>query len=280
MSHDARFHLAGLMGFPVMHSRSPLIHGHWMREHGLQGAYVPLAVAPAGLDAALRALPALGFAGVNLTIPHKEQALRIVDEVSPLAKRIGAVNCIIARKDGSLEGRNYDAFGFIESLREGSRSFDFTTAPAVVMGAGGASRAVLAGLIDEGVPEIRLINRSPQRAIALAAEFGAPVRAVKWEERHAALGGAGLLVNTTSQGMQGEPPLDLMLTDLPKEALVTDIVYVPLETPLLREARLQGNATVDGLGMLLHQARPAFEDWFGVKVAVTPALRREIEATL
>lgn len=280
MSHDARFHLAGLMGFPVMHSRSPLIHGHWMREHGLKGAYVPLAVPPAGLEAALHALPSLGFAGVNLTIPHKEEALRLVDEVSPLARRIGAVNCIIVRKDGSLEGRNYDAFGFIESLRQGAQGVDLSSAPAVVMGAGGASRAVLAGLMDEGVPEIRLINRSVQRAQALAAEFGGTVRAVKWEERAGALADAGLLVNTTSQGMQGEPALDLPLDDLPVDALVTDIVYVPLETPLLREARLRGNKTVDGLGMLLHQARPAFEDWFGVKVDVTSALRKEIEATL
>ena len=198
----------------------------------------------------------------------------------PRAKRIGAVNCIIVRKDGSLEGRNYDAFGFIESLRDAARGFDFAKGPAVVMGAGGASRAVLAGLMDEGVPEIRLINRSQQRAEALAAEFGAPIRAVKWDERQAALSGASLLVNTTNQGMQGELSLDLLLHDLPTDALVTDIVYVPLETPLLRDARLRGNQTVDGLGMLLHQARPAFEDWFGVKVAVTPALRREIEATL
>jgi shikimate dehydrogenase len=280
MSHQERFLLAGLMGWPVMHSRSPKIHGYWLQQHGLAGVYLPLAIRPQGLEAALRALPALGFAGVNLTIPHKEEALRIVDRVAPLARRIGAVNCIVVQQDGSLEGRNYDAFGFVESIRQSAPDFAFNKAPTVVIGAGGASRAILAGLIDEGVPQIRLINRSPARAQALAQEFGAPVQAVAWEERAAALDGAGLLVNTTSQGMVGEPPLDLNLSALPVNALVVDIVYVPLQTPLLREAAARGNRTVDGLGMLLHQARPAFEDWFGVKVAVTAQLRELIVATL
>ena len=280
MSHPDRFLLAGVMGWPIMHSRSPKLHGYWLDHYGLAGAYVPLAIKAEGLEAALRALPALGFAGCNLTIPHKEAALRIVDEASPLARRIGAVNCIVVRADGSLEGRNYDAFGFTESVRDRAPDLRFDASPAVVIGAGGASRAILAGLMDEGVPEIRLINRSPARAQALAAEFGGPVRAVPWEARAQALEGAAILVNTTSQGMVGEPPLDLALDALPVSALVVDIVYVPLETPLLAAARARGNRVVDGLGMLLHQARPAFEAWFGIDPKVTPELRALIEATL
>ena len=263
-----------------MHSRSPKLHGYWLDHYGLAGAYVPLAIKAEGLEAALRALPALGFAGCNLTIPHKEAALRIVDEASPLARRIGAVNCIVVRADGSLEGRNYDAFGFTESLRERAPDLRFDAGPAVVIGAGGASRAILAGLMDEGAPEIRLINRSPARAQALAAEFGGPVRAVPGEARTQALEGASILVNTTSQGMVGEAPLDLALDALPVSALVVDIVYVPLETPLLAAARARGHRVVDGLGMLLHQARPAFEAWFGIDPKVTPELRALIEATL
>jgi len=280
MSHPDRFLLAGVMGWPIMHSRSPKLHGYWLDHYGLAGAYLPLAIRAEGLEAALRALPALGFAGCNLTIPHKEAALRIVDEASPLARRIGAVNCIVVRADGSLEGRNYDAFGFTQSLRERAPDLRFDAGPAVVIGAGGASRAILAGLMDEGVPEIRLVNRSPARAQALAAEFGAPVRAVPWEARAQALEGAAILVNTTSQGMVGEAPLDLALDALPVSALVTDIVYVPLETPLLAAARARGNRVVDGLGMLLHQARPAFEAWFGIDPKVMPQLRALIEATL
>ena len=280
MSHPDRFFLAGVMGWPIMHSRSPKLHGYWLDHYGLAGAYLPLAIRAEGLEAALRALPALGFAGCNLTIPHKEAALRIVDEASPLARRIGAVNCIVVRADGSLEGRNYDAFGFTQSLRERAPDLRFDAGPAVVIGAGGASRAILVGLMDEGVPEIRLINRSPARAQALAAEFGGPVRAVPWEARAQALEGAAILVNTTSQGMVGEAPLDLGLDALPVSALVVDIVYVPLETPLLASARARGNRVVDGLGMLLHQARPAFEAWFGIDPKVTPELRALIEATL
>jgi shikimate dehydrogenase len=280
MSHPDRFLLAGVMGWPIMHSRSPRLHGYWLAHYGLTGAYLPLAIQASGLDAALRALPALGFSGCNLTIPHKEAALRIVDEVSPLARRIGAVNCIVVRADGSLEGRNYDAFGFIESLRERAPDLRFGAGPAVVIGAGGASRAILAGLMDEGAPEIRLVNRSSERAQALAGEFGGCIRVVPWGERAGALEGAAILVNTTSQGMVGEAPLDLPLDALPVSALVVDIVYVPLETPLLASARARGNRTVDGLGMLLHQGRPAFEAWFGVDPQVTPELRARIEATL
>ena len=280
MQHPERFGLAGVMGHPVLHSRSPRIHNHWFSEHGIAGTYVPLAVEPAGLGVALRSLASLGFAGCNLTIPHKETALAFLDEVDPLARRIGAVNCVVVRPDGGLIGRNYDAFGFLESIRDRIPGFDFSAAPAVVLGAGGAARAVIAGLADQGCREIRVVNRTLARAQALAAEFGAPVSAHGWEDRSAALEGAGLLVNTTSQGMSGQPPLSIDLSGLPRQAIVCDIVYVPLETPLLAQARARGHVGIDGLGMLLHQARPAFRDWFGVMPAVTPDLRRAIEATL
>jgi shikimate dehydrogenase len=279
------FVLAGVIGWPVAHSRSPLIHGHWMAERGLAGAYVPLAVAPGRLEPALRGLGALGFAGCNVTIPHKIEAMRLVDRLEPLARRIGAVNTIVVAADGSLEGRNTDAFGFVHSLRERQPAWRADTGPAVVLGAGGAARAVVAGLIDAGAREIRLLNRTPGRAAELATELQpaggtCQVQALPWEAREEALAGCALLVHTTSQGMHGQPPLALRLDALPEHALVCDVVYVPLETPLLAAARARGNTVVDGLGMLLHQARPAFAAWFGVMPEVTPALRAKVEATL
>lgn len=280
MSDSEKFYLAGVMGDPVLHSRSPLIHNYWLKAHGLNGAYAPLHIRAEGLAASLKALPALGFSGCNLTIPHKEAALAILDHVDPLARRIGAVNCVVVRADGSLEGRNYDAFGFTQSIIDLNPDFRFDKTMIAVIGAGGAARAILTGLLDRGARNITVINRTPARAIAIANEFGACVAAQAWELRAETLRGAGLLVNTTSQGMVGQPPLDIPLDHLPREALVVDIVYVPLETPLLAAARARGNRTVDGLGMLLHQARPAFRDWFGVMPEVTPELRAMIEATL
>jgi len=280
MSHNHRFLLAGVMGWPISHSRSPKIHNHWMALHGIEGAYVPLAVEPGRLEAALRALPALGFAGCNLTIPHKEAALNFLDHVDPAAARIGAVNCVVVGKDGELIGRNYDGFGFTASLREAAPDWEAAHGACVVIGAGGGARAIVSGLIEAGAQEIRLFNRTIERAQKLAADFGAPVSAYPWRERHGALAGAGLLVNTTSQGMIGQQPLDLSLAKLPGAALVADIVYAPLETPLLADARRMGATPVDGLGMLLHQARPAFRDWSGVMPEVTPALRALIAATL
>ncbi len=280
MTHPERFLLAGVMGWPVMHSRSPKIHNHWFARHGLAGTYVPLAIRPEGLRAALHALPALGFAGCNLTIPHKETAFDIVDRVDPVARRIGAINCVVVAPDGTLDGRNYDGFGYVESIREAYPDWRADAGPVVVIGAGGGARAVLVSLADQGAPEIRLINRSPQRAPALALELGGPIRAVAWEDRQAALHGAAMLVNTTSQGMAGQPPLDLALDTLPVSALVSDIVYIPRKSPLLAAARQRGNRTVNGLGMLLHQARPAFAAWFGVMPEVTAELRAMIEATI
>jgi shikimate dehydrogenase len=280
MSHPERFLMAGVMGWPVMHSRSPRIHNFWLAKQGLAGVYVPLAIKEDGLRAALRALPALGFAGCNLTIPHKEAAFEVVDRVDRTAKRIGAINCVVAVPDGTLEGRNYDGFGYIQSVLEAWPQWRADAGPIAVIGAGGAARAVLVSLADYGAKEIRLVNRTPARAQALAEEFGPPVQAVAWDERHAALDGAAMLVNTTSQGMAGQPALDLALGKLPASALVSDIVYIPQETPLLASARLRGNRTVNGLGMLLHQARPAFHAWFGVMPEVTTELRAMIEATI
>lgn len=274
------FALAGLMGWPVAHSRSPDIHNHWMAEHGLRGAYVLLPVAPQTLQQALRALPVLGFAGCNLTIPHKVAAMELVDSVDPVARRIGAINTVVVRPDGSLAGSNTDGFGYIESLRDEVPDWRAAAGPAVVMGAGGAARAVLVGLAEQGAREIRLCNRSPDKALQLAAELGGPVRAVPWAQRHDALADAALLVNTTSQGMAGQGALDLSLDALPAHALVSDLVYVPLETPLLAAARARGNRTVGGLGMLLHQARAAFAAWFGTMPMVTPALRAKVERSL
>jgi shikimate dehydrogenase len=279
-THDDRFRLAGVMGWPVAHSRSPMIHNHWLARHGLAGVYAPLAIRPEGLHAALHALPALGFAGCNLTIPHKEAALGSLDIVDPLARRIGAVNCVIARPDGALEGRNTDGWGFIQSIRDADRGWRADAGPIVVLGAGGASRAILVALAEHGARDIRLVNRTLTRAQNLAAEFGAPISAIPWEARAEALAGAAMLVNTTSQGMAGEPPLDVDLAALPGGALVADIIYIPRETPLLAAARGRGHRTLNGLGMLLHQARPSFEAWFGILPDVTPELRALVDATL
>ena len=273
------FILAGVMGWPISHSRSPHIHSHWIAQYGLRGAYVPLAVNPVNLQEALTGLKALGFAGCNLTLPHKIEALPWLDEIDPVAQRIGAVNTLTVRADGSLHGTNTDAFGFIQSLREAHSSWQANAGPAVVLGAGGAARAVVWALADAGATDIRLFNRSHDKAVSMAQEFGAPVKAFAWSERHAALEGAALLVNTTTQGMQGQPALDLQLDALPVQALVSDIVYTPLQTDLLLRAASRGNPTVNGLGMLLHQARPAFASWFGVMPEVTPALWTKVLAT-
>jgi shikimate dehydrogenase len=271
---------AGVMGWPVEHSRSPVLHGFWLKHYGIAGTYVKLPVPPEGLRAALRALPGEGFAGCNLTLPHKEAALAIVDHVDASARRIGAVNTIVVRSDRSLEGRNTDAFGFIENLRAGAPDWRAEKGPAVVLGAGGAARAVLAALVDARVPELRLLNRHRARAESLAGAFGGKIHVLDWDARSRSLAGAALVVNTTSLGMHGAPPLELALDALDPAAVVNDIVYVPLETPLLAAARRRGNSVVDGLGMLLHQARPAFAAWFGVMPEVTQDLRRTIEATL
>lgn len=280
MAENQPYRLAGVMGWPVGHSRSPVIHNHWIAQLGLRGAYVLLPVQPEKLDDALRSLPVLGFAGCNLTIPHKVAALEIVDRVDLLAQRIGAVNTVVVEADGTLTGLNTDGFGYIQSLLDVQPDWQADAGPVVVVGAGGAARAIIVALMERGAKEIRLTNRSVDKAKDMAAEFGRQVNAVPWEDRHEALSGAALLVNTTNQGMHGEPALDLNLRQLPSTALVSDIIYIPMETPLLAAARARGNATVNGLGMLLHQARPAFAAWFGVLPEVSPALFEQIQATL
>ena len=280
MANPDRFLLAGVMGWPVMHSRSPLLHNYWFKQHSLTGTYVPLAIAPATLAAALRALHPLGFAGCNLTLPHKQAAMTIVDEVDSLAKNIGAISCVIARPDGSLVGTNNDCYGFIQNLRQSQPGWRADAGPIVVIGAGGGARAVCYGLAQEGAREIRVVNRSLARAQEIANNFGGPLKALPWEQRHDALDGAAMVVNTTSCGMVGQPALDLKLDKLSKNALAADIIYIPLETPLLAAARARGNPTVNGLGMLLHQGRPAWKAWFGIEPQVTAELRALLEKTI
>ncbi len=272
--------LAGVLGWPVAHSRSPKIHSYWISKYGLLGAYVQLPVAPGQLGLALPGLAALGFRGCNITLPHKVDALHLVDALDANAARIGAINTIVVQGDGSLKGFNNDGFGYIQSLLDAKPDWRADAGPVAVLGAGGAARAVVLSLADRGAREIRLLNRTPEKAQALANEFGAPVRALPWSQRHAALADVAMLVNTTSQGMHGQPALDLDLAALPLHALVSDVIYVPMQTPLLAAARQRGNATVNGLGMLLNQARPAFEAWFGVMPEITAELRQAIEAGL
>ena len=272
MSISGNARLAGVMGWPIAHSLSPRIHNYWLRELGIDGAYVPMAVAPENLADALRALPKLGFTGVNIPIPHKQAALMALDHVDDLAMRIGAVNTVTVGSDGALTGTNTDGFGFIENLRDHAPGLDLASGPVVGLGAGGAARGIIAALMDAGAGEIRLLNRTRVRAEVLAADLGEIMQILDWDERAAALQGAGLLVNTTSLGMTGAGALDLSLDALPAAATVADAVYTPLETPLLAAARGRGNITAGGLGMLLHQARPGFAAWFGTEPQVTPEL--------
>ena len=279
MPHPEKFLLAGVMGFPVMHSRSPAVHNFWLKKHGLIGRYVPLAVRPDGLKAALRALPALGFSGCNLTLPHKVEAMALVDRTDAASKRIGAINCVTVEKDGSLSGSNHDGFGYVANVLQTKPDWRADAGPIVVLGAGGGARAVVVALADRGAREIRLLNRTDTRAMLLAEDLGAPVKAMPWARRAEALEGAAMLVNTTSQGMVGQPALQIVLDKLPKTALVSDIVYIPQVTPLMAVALARGNPVVGGLGMLLHQARPAFKSWFGIMPEVTPDLVNAIKAT-
>ncbi len=280
MSLSGSAKLAGVMAWPVRHSLSPRLHGFWLDRDGIDGVYLPLQVAPRNLEDGLRALPKLGFAGVNLTVPHKQPALAAMDGLSVTARRIGAVNTVVVGADGELRGDNTDAFGWIENLKAGAPGWAGGDSPAVVIGAGGAARAVCVALIEAGVAEVRVVNRTASRAEALAEDLGGPLEVCSWNERSAALDGAALLVNATTLGMTGQPVLDLDLASLPGNAVVNDIVYAPLETPLLAAARRRGHRIVDGLGMLLHQARPGFAAWFGAEPEVTTELREHVLAGL
>jgi shikimate dehydrogenase len=291
MSSHPSFKLAGIMGWPVAHSRSPTIHNHWIKQHGLNGAYVLLPTDPANLKDALKGLSALGFAGCNLTIPHKVMALPLVDRINDTARRMGAINTIVVEADGTLSGLNTDGFGYIQSLLDAKADWRADAGPALVMGAGGAARAVIVSLAEKGAKDIRVCNRTDSHAQDLATEFSADfaqsnditrsatVTFVPWAKRHDAVAGVALLVNTTSQGMGSNPALDLDLTQLPVTALVSDVVYIPLLTPLLATAQARGNPTAGGLGMLLNQARPAFNSWFGVMPELTADLLQSVKAT-
>jgi shikimate dehydrogenase len=276
---------AAIVGWPVEHSRSPALHGYWLKKHGIEGHYGRLPVEPnrealEALVAFLRRTP--NARGCNLTLPHKIEIMPLLDRIHPDAERIGAVNTVIKQADGSLEGRNSDGFGFVSALKQGAPNWQGKAGPVVVLGAGGAARAVVASLVDAGVPELRLINRTQQAAINLGVAFtpndGRQIAIERWDERSQMLDGATLLVNTTSLGQKGQPPLELDLARLPTDAVVDDIVYVPLETELLAMARARGNTCIDGLGMLLHQGRMGFEAWFGQKVEVTEAQRQAVLA--
>ncbi len=277
---DGTTRLAGVFGWPVSHSRSPRLHNYWLDLYRINGAYVPLPVHPDHFVAAVRALATLGFAGANVTLPHKEAAFGLCDAIEPSAARARAVNTLVFSADRGIVGSSSDGFGFLAALRAGAPLFDLRRLCAVLLGAGGAARAIAAALIEAGVGEIRIVNRSRERAKALAADLAFPVKVFDWAQGAAALENASLLVNTTSLGMKGEPPLELDLTLLPRTAVVNDIVYAPLETRLLGAARARGNGVIDGLGMLLHQARPGFRHWFGLDPEVTDSLRRHVAADL
>lgn len=280
MTVTGKAKIAGVMGWPISHSRSPLIHGHWLERYGIDGAYIPFAVETENGAAALRALAKLGFSGTNVTLPHKLTAFQTVDVRDAAAEAIGAVNTVIVQSDGSLHGSNTDAPGLLAHLQASAPNWDASAAPVMVLGAGGSTRAAIFALLQAGAPEIRLSNRTRAKAEVLADAFGEKVKVIDWFERSSALASCGLLVNTTSLGMTGQPALDIVLEDIPGSAVVCDIVYSPLETPLLAAARAQGNQGVDGLGMLLHQATPGFEAWFGVKPVVDVTLRDFILADL
>lgn len=270
--------LAGVIGWPVAHSRSPRLHGHWLQRYGIAGYYVPLAVEPAHLPAVLSALPRMGFVGANVTIPHKEMVLSLADRISDRARRIGAANTLTFR-EGRLEADNTDGLGFIANLRDHRPDFDAGRGPVAVLGAGGAARAIIAALLDEGAMEIRLANRTRARAEALAQALDPKrIRVVDWERASDIFVDVALAVNTTSLGMEGAEPFDLTLPMLGPQVLATDLVYAPLITPFLARARQQAAQIVDGLGMLLHQAAPGFERWFGRRPVVDAALRAAVLA--
>jgi len=275
MTHN-RIPLAGVIGHPIAHSKSPQLHGHWLKSYGLAGHYIPMDVTQEDLKTVLRALPKAGFVGANVTVPHKEAALRLADHVSDRAALIGAANTLVFQDDGAIHADNTDGYGFMQNLRSGASDWNPKDGPAVVFGAGGASRAVLQGLLEAGVPEILLTNRTRARADQLQEEFGPRITVIDWVQAGNVIENAELVVNTTSLGMTGQPELRVPLDGLQAGAVVTDLVYAPLQTPLLKTAEEAGCTTVDGLGMLLHQAVPGFERWFGIRPDVTADLRAAV----
>lgn len=273
---DDRIPLAGVIGSPVAHSKSPNLHGHWLKTYGIRGHYVPLHVESADLRTVITTLPKMGFVGVNITIPHKEAVMDIADQVTDRATLIGAANTLIFRKDGKIIADNTDGYGFITNLHQGAPDWDPASGPAVILGAGGACRAVVASLVEAGVPELILSNRTRDRADKLKQEFGARIRVVEWVQAGNVIEEAALLVNTTSLGMIGKPRLRVPLDGLQSKTVVTDLIYAPLQTDMLAYAADIGCTTVDGLGMLLHQAVPGFERWFGKRPEVDEATRAAV----
>ena len=271
---------AGVIGHPIKHSKSPIIHNYWIEKGRMNGSYEAIDIAPENLKSDIQRLVEEGYAGFNVTIPHKEAVLELCDEVDGNAEICGAVNTVVI-KDGKLIGHNTDSFGFLTNIKTAYPDFDFEEGPAVVIGAGGAARAIVSGLIGHRIPEVILVNRTRERAEKIAKDIGLGtdlVEVVDWDERNDVLQWANLVVNTTSLGMEGQPALDLNLDALSNDALVNDIVYSPLETDLLKSAKDRGNPTVTGIGMLLHQARPAFYEWFGVMPQVDEELERLVLA--
>ncbi len=268
--------LAGVVGWPIKHSKSPVLHGHWLKRYDLTGEYRPIALPPADLEDGLRKLAKKGFKGVNITIPHKETVLKLADSITDSAALIGAANTVHFHADGTIGADNTDGYGFIQNLRQNALYWNPKSGPALVLGAGGAARAVVWALLNEGAPSVRLANRTRIRAENLANHFGARVEVVEWNEVNEAMIGATTIVNTTSLGMEGQPEWRIHFDDAPIGGLVTDIVYTPLITPFLKMAQERGLETVDGLGMLLHQAVPGFESWFGRKPEVDDDLRQAV----
>jgi shikimate dehydrogenase len=276
MTELAKIPLAGVIGHPIAHSRSPALHGFWLRRYGVKGHYIPMDVAPADLETTLRHLPKIGFVGLNVTLPHKEAILKIADVITDRAALIGAANTLIFRKDGKIHADNTDGAGFVANLRQNAPHWIPAAGPAAVFGAGGAARAVVAALIEVGVPEIRIANRSRPRAEALRADFGAKLVVYDWVQAANMLEGAATVINTTSLGMAGKPEFRVPLDAIEPGAVVNDLVYNPLKTAFLAEAEQRGATIVDGLGMLLHQAAPGFERWFGPTPAVDEATRQAV----
>lgn len=270
---------ACVIGWPINHSRSPLIHRYWLAEHGIAGRYDRVPVASTDLAAFLRAMPEAGLRGCNVTVPHKEAAFALVDHADETAKAVGAVNTIWL-EDDRLIGSNTDVSGFLANLDQEAPGWEAGRALAIVIGAGGAGRGLAYALISRGFDKVAVVNRTYERAVEVADTLGGAVRAYPMADLARLMRSADILVNATSLGMAGQPPLDVDLSALPAGAIVSDIVYVPLETPLLAAARRRGLRRVDGLGMLLHQAAPGFARWFGVMPQVTPQLRAAIVADL
>ena len=268
--------LAGVIGSPVAHSRSPALHAHWLRRYGIAGHYVPLDVGQSDLEQVIRALPRMGFVGCNVTIPHKERVLQFADIVTDRASLMGAANTLIYRADGKLHADNTDGYGFLANMRQEVPHWHPPAGPAALLGAGGAARAVVTALLEAGVPEIRIANRTRARSDALRLEFGARISVYDWVEAGVMLDQALTVVNTTALGMVGKPELRIPLDALSPRAVVCDLVYAPLRTGLLEDAARAGCTTVDGLGMLLHQAAPGFERWFGHRPEVDEAARAAV----